>query len=140
MKISNIPVAAMALNLGQSLATTCALNRFFPKSTQKLCSGASFKQNQQLAASRCTVFPTETVQIHTESAQIHTETVPSSLPQFGWIAKAISVKAAAETVDRKFTPSLLSQPFRSNVAPSRLSKNSPKTAPAVAIRKNFKSG
>ena len=72
---SNIPVAAMALNLGQSLATTCALNRFFPKSTQKLCSGASFKQNQQLAASRFTVFPTESVEIHAENVQIHTETV-----------------------------------------------------------------
>jgi hypothetical protein len=72
---SNIPVAAMALNLGQSLATTCALNRFFPKSTQKLCSGASFKQNQQLAASRSTVFPTESVQTHTETAQIHAESV-----------------------------------------------------------------
>ena len=37
-------------------------------------------------------------------------------------------KAAALAVDRKFTASLLSQPRRSSVAPSRLSKNRPKTA------------
>jgi len=75
MKNSNAPVAGRFLPLRQSLPANCALNSFFPKTTQKLCSGGSFKYNQQLTASRSTVFTTETVQIHTETAQIHTETV-----------------------------------------------------------------
>ena len=46
------------------------------------------------------------------------------------IASKPSANPAALAVDRKFTASLFSQPRRSSVAPSRLSKNRPKTPPA----------
>ena len=41
-----------------------------------------------------------------------------------------SANAAALAVERKLTASLFSQPHSSSVAPSRLSKKRPKTAPA----------
>ena len=45
-----------------------------------------------------------------------------------------SANPAALAVDRKFTASLFSQPHSSSVAPSRLSKKRPKTAPARTHR------
>src|ERR1035437_8024768 len=52
----------------------------------------------------------------------------------GNTASTPSAKAAALAVDKKLTASLFSQPRRSSVAPSRLSKKRPKTPPAQLIQ------
>jgi len=60
-------------------------------------------------------------------------------PGRGRYASNRSANAEALAVDRKFTASLLSQPFFSSVAPSRLSKKSPNTAPAQLSLKRVQS-
>src|SRR5215469_6655256 len=57
-------------------------------------------------------------------------------PGSGMRANRASAQATALAVERKFTASLLSHPARSSVAPSRLSKNKPKTPPAQLTRIN----
>ena len=49
-------------------------------------------------------------------------------------ASSAKAQATALAVDTKFTASLLSQPARSSVAPSRLSKSKPKTPPAQLMK------
>ncbi len=51
-------------------------------------------------------------------------------PRCGITTSNASAKLAALAVDRKFTASLFSRLCSSNVAPSRLSKSNPNTAPA----------
>src|SRR5215469_5700151 len=57
-------------------------------------------------------------------------------PGLGMRASRAAAQATALAVERKFTASLLSHPARSSVAPSRLSKNKPKTPPAQLKRIN----
>jgi len=71
----NISVVGIALGIDHSRAAVCPMFQFSPKAHRNCVAAILFKQNQQLAASRSTAFPTESVQIPTETAQIATESV-----------------------------------------------------------------
>jgi len=73
MKSSSLSLTSMACPIGPSPTGPCTLGRFLQKARRNGAAAILSNRINNLAPRCCTVFRTETVQIHTETVQIHTE-------------------------------------------------------------------